>query len=211
MGRFNELLGAASQYSKGLAALFNVQEQEGVPTLAPELVATSDIFMRPEQWALHGGVLLWGRHKVNAGGAGNRSQSAIEPGADELVIVEKIVLGAAAAANDLLLSLSIIPLTTSTGNLVARDARMIVTGGGSGKSSTRIREQNNVPLSGTATGCCMLQTPANISIEIQLDMVLVAPWSLRLLAGADNVAIDTVTWFVRTRMATPRELSIGSL
>jgi hypothetical protein len=210
MGRFNELLGAASQYSKGLAALFNVQEQEGVPTLAPELVAMVDIFSRPELWALHAGTLLWGSAVVVAGGAGNRSQAAIEPGTDELVIVERIAVGAPASVS-ISLRLSTVPLTTSTGNLVARDARRIITAGGSGASGTRIMTQNNAPLSGSATQTAFIQVPAATTVHIPLDMVLVTPWSLRIVAAADNVNLDAFTIWVRTRMATPRELAIGSL
>src|SRR5882672_3492940 len=97
MGRMNEMLGPAAEYSKGLTALFGLQEQEGVPTVAPELMPGVDIFGRPEFWALHAGTLLWGQILVGAGGAGNASQMSIEPGVNELVIVEGFLTGAAGA------------------------------------------------------------------------------------------------------------------
>lgn len=211
MGRLNELLGAAAHYSRGLAAQFGLQEQEGVPTVAPELVPTSDIHMRPEQWALHGGMLLWGRSDIAAGGAGFRSQVAIEPGVGEVVIVERVDVDlSTGVAVDYILGLSRVALTNSTGNLVARDARRIISAGGGAPSGTRIRTANGAALADLATQVAIINQASTAAAPrrmVQLDCVLVAPWSLRLLPAVDNAAISNVTWWVRTRPGTPRELA----
>jgi len=153
--------------------------------------------------------LLWGQILVGAGGAGNASQMSIEPGVNELVIVEGFLTGAAGATiiNGYL---STTPLTGATGNLVARDARRIVLPGGTAASGTFIRQQNNTPLGGTATQCFHMTTPNGDTRRIPLDLVLVAPWSLRLVNGTNNSPLEITVW-VRVRQATPRELSIGSL
>lgn len=214
MGRLNELLGAAAYYSRGIAAQFNQDEQEGVPTLAPELVPTSDIHMRPEQWALHGGTLLIGRSAVAAGGVGFHSQSAIEPGVGELVIVEKVAFcfSGNPASQDLKMYSSQNALPDSTGNLVSRDARRIITSGSSGASGTRIREGNGAALTGTASIIWEPNTasgtvPAQGYTEVELDYVLVSPWSIRLVNITANQAL-MCTWWVRARPATPRELAV---
>ena len=212
MGRLNELLGAAAGYSRGLSGQFNLDEQEGVPTLAPELVPTSDIHQRPEQWALHSGTLLVGTILVAAGGVGFNSQTAIEPGAGELVIVETIELFLDGTTAGYRLALSSVPLSTSTGNLVARDARRIVTVGGSGASGTRIMTKNDAATSGVATTIWRFPTPVGeVMHTLTLDLVLVTPWSLRLINDTTNTSLKTTNWRVRARPATPRELAIGAI
>lgn len=221
MGRLNELLGAGAAYSKGVAIQFGQDEQEGVPTLAPELVPVSDIHQRPEQWALHGGTLLYGFVQVSAGGAGNHAQAAVEPAADsdgratELVIVEEIII-IPSAAQIYSVHTSTTALGTSTGNLVARDARRIVTAGGSGASGTRIRTSNSIPAAGLnatlwTTGIAVLATEVGVPIHIPLDFVLVAPWSIRVIATTANTPLNTVMFKVRVRPGGPRELSIGNV
>jgi hypothetical protein len=211
MGRLNEMLGAAAQYSRGIAVQFGLEEQEGVPTVAPELVPVADIHARPEMWHLHGGSLLWGKLGVGQGGAGTRSQSAIEPGIGELVIVESIVIEDD-SDQFWTISLSSTPLSGSTGNLVPRDARRIVTTGGGGTSGTRIRQQNNVAIGGIATEVMKLRcTPAATKQQIWLDCVLVSPWSLRFYPDADNTALPDHTIFARSRPGTPREIALGAI
>lgn len=211
MGRLNELLGPAANFSRGLATMFGLQEQEGVPTVAPELVPVSDIHARPEQWALHGGTLLMGTIQVAAGGAGNTSQCAIEPGAGEVVIVERLVYQPLASSLQVALFSSSTPLTTSTGNLVARDARRIVTAGGGAASGTRIRTENGV-FGGSASTLFNLGTNlvAGEVYDIPLDVVLVSPWSLRLANLTSNAVLGNANWFVRVRPGTPRELTSGA-
>lgn len=210
MARLNELLGAAQQWSKGIAAQFGLEEQEGVPTVAPELVPVSDIHARPEQWVLHGGTLLWGRSALSAV-AGQFSQSAIEPGEGEVVIVEKLILAHPAVALTYRLGLSTVPLTSSTGNLVTRDVRSVVTAGGSARSGTRIRHQNSATLSDVASNTLEITLPATVQIvTIDINQVLIQPWSLRCMVIAQNEAM-LVNWFVRARAGTPRELAVNQL
>lgn len=207
MGRLNEMLGSAAGFSRGLAAMLGLQEQEGVPTVAPELVPTTDIFMRPEQWALHGGSLLWGRNAIAAGGAANMTYSSIEPGEGELVIVESLIPPITGA--DHYLTLSFTPLTQLTGNLVARDVRRISTTGGSASSGTRMSSKNDAPTAGDASLVAYIPTTAGaVPPQIELNCVLVKPWCLRLRTVSLNVAIGEHTWFVRARPATPRELAV---
>jgi len=212
MGRLNEMLGAAASYSRGLSVQFNLDEQEGVPTVAPELVPTSDIHQRPEQWALHSGTLLIGTVIVAAGGVGFNSQCAIEPGAGELVIVETLEIFLDSSSIGLRLAISQVPLTASTGNLVARDARRIVTAGGSGNSGTRIMTKNDAATSGVASTIWRFPLPVGeILLTLKLDLVLVPPWSLRLINDTTNTSLKQTNWRVRARPATPRELAIGAI
>lgn len=209
----NELLGSAAEYSKGFAALFNLQEQEGVPTCAPEIIPVSDLWARPELWALHGGSLLGCEIEVAAGGAGNTSQMAIEPGIGELVIVEDVVWSNNTGVTFTgLASLSVTPLTTSTGNMFSRDMRRNATPGGNAISGTIVRSKNDAPTSGSLTTVQRVTVPAATTLPaIPLDIVLVSPWSLRFMSAIANIALPPIHIRVRVRQATPRELSIGSL
>jgi hypothetical protein len=211
MGRMNEMLGAAANYSRGIAVQFGLEEQEGAPTVAPEIIPTSDIHMRPEQWALHGGTLLWGQPNA-AAVAGVQSHCSIEPGVGELVIVDGVLLVPDTVAKDVNFTIASSPLADSTGNLVARDARRIVSAGGSGASGTRMRQQNLVAPPAPASTITRITLISNgPPVWVPMDLVLVAPWSLRLHNQSVNVALERHLFFVRVRPGTPRELSIGNL
>lgn len=195
------MLGAAANYSRGVAVQFGLEEQEGVPTVAPELVPVSDIHQRPEQWALHGGSLLHGALQ-NGVIAGERSYVQIQPGTGELVIIEGMWVETTA---QYLWVTTNAAMDTSTGNLFARDARVIVTAGGSARSGTRLRRN-----SAAASGIMNSITAAFVAgVYYPLDIVLVDPigWAI----GPQAVATTTglISFKVRSRPATPRELQAG--
>lgn len=209
----NEMLGAAGEYSKGLTALFNLQEQEGVPTVAPEIVPTLDLFGRPELWALHGGSLIIGRSGViGAGGAGTNAQVQIEPAQGELVIIEDVWLVHGVAAS-IAFAVSVNSLAASTANLVARDSRRVINTGGIGSYATAMHLRGDVAVAGTASTIMDFNTTvAGPSIgPIPLDLVLISPWKFRVYNTTQNAAFGGLNIRMRIRQATPRELSIGSL
>jgi hypothetical protein len=54
------------------ARLHGMGNLNAVPTLAPEILPTSDIWLRPEFWALQGGALGTALYSAAAGGAGTQ-------------------------------------------------------------------------------------------------------------------------------------------
>jgi hypothetical protein len=212
MGRMNEMLGAAAAYSRGVAVQFGLEEQEGAPTVAPEIIPTIDLHSRPEQWALHGGTLLWGRC-TPAAVAGNQAGAQLIPGTGELMIVEGIQFVAsnlAAAINIAVGSGTIFP--DSTGNLVSRDSRRVMTPGFSGASGSRILQQHSAAGFGSASIISRVIIASNSqSFFFPLDLVLVFPHSLMIWEQATNQAMENHVFFCRVRPGTPRELSIGNL
>lgn len=69
--RFNELLGRAAAYARGLRAILGLDEQEGVTTVAPEIfpVLIADSLIEPENRVLMGSRLV-------AGGIGDPAVAA---------------------------------------------------------------------------------------------------------------------------------------
>lgn len=206
------MLGAAANYSRGLATQFGLEEQEGVPTIAPELMPVSDIHMRPEQWGLHGGTLLIANVNIIAGGAGNRSQAAVEPGVGELVIVERIILQGA-TAQTVQIFFSRTPLTSLGSTMIARDTRKFSdpTSTGRAASGTKIRFQSNTDITNAGDNLVIHSRAALALSIIPLDVVLVTPWSLRIAPNNNNETLEPTTFIVRARPATPRELAIGAI
>lgn len=210
VGRLNELLGAASAYSRGLATQFGLEEQEGVPTVAPELVPTSDVHMRPEQWALHGGTLLWGR--CDSGSAtGFNSQAELVVGRGELMIVEGILFVPSVVAARINVGINGALLRQSTGNLVSRDSRRVISPGFSGNSGSLIMQENGAAVT-IASIITRIPLPANgPPVWVPLDLVLVRPDRLKIWEETTGQALEQHIFFCRVRPGTPRELAVGSI
>jgi hypothetical protein len=207
----NEMLGAAAGYSRGVAVQFGLEEQEGAPTVAPEIVPTSDIHMRPEQWALHGGTLLWGRC-TPAAVAGNQAGAMILPGVGELLIVEGIMFVGGTLAANINIGVGGAIFPDSTGNLVSRDARRVVTAGFSGASGSRILQRHSAAGMDSASIITRISIPASSQpFWYPLDLPLVYPHGLKIWEQALNQAMENHVFFARARPATPRELTVGNL
>jgi hypothetical protein len=211
MGRMNEMLGAAAGYSRGVAVQFGLEEQEGAPTVAPEIVPTSDIHMRPEQWALHGGTLLWGRC-TPAAVVGQQAGAMIVPGVGELLIVEGIMFVGGTLAANINIGVGGALFPDSTGNLVARDARRVVTAGFSGSSGSRILQRHSAAGMDSASIITRISIPASSQpFWYPLDLPLVYPHGLKIWEQATNQAMENHVFFARARPGTPRELAVGNL
>lgn len=210
MGRFNELLNTGAQYGRGLGILLGLQEQEGVTTSAPEVMTIYSPDLQTDRLAAIGYVPLIGvQLGLAAGGVGNRSQIALDnpAGSNQVVTFEHLKAGSG-TAETLIVSYSATQLTTSTGNLVARDTRQITTAGFSAPSSARIRTQNNAALSGIATEIDRLTVSIG-SQDFLMDIVLGPGTSVRIYATADNAAIaSNLCFYARSRLLNVRELTL---
>lgn len=213
----NELLGAAARFSRGLAVQFGLEEQEGVPTVAPEIMPTSDIHSRPEQWHLMGGVLLQGMSPaVPNGGAGTRSQIAIVPGAGELTILESIRY----RTTGRLRVYWIAPATALAGNwsttaaITSREARRIRGVGASPQSGCLLWQNGGLDASIAAAAAICDFAASGLDDhwrEIRFDLVTVPEWRLLIDNGVDNTTLPAMFFKLRVRPATPRELAIGAV
>lgn len=209
MTRFNELLNSGALISRQLGILTGMQEQDGVTTIAPELMPILD----PDGQLDRTGILykLLGGHQpgLAAGGAGFRTQFSLDnpAGSGSIVTLERLEF-CTGTAESLQVAWSAVPLTGSTGNLGWRDTRRILTPGFSGGFAARIRLQNNAALSGTAFNLDFVRVPLNITIKKNYQLVIAPGHSIRIHALADNVAIASEVYFVvRERQANDRELS----
>lgn len=210
MGRFNEMLSQGAElYPRGLAAALGLEEQPGVRTVAPEVMPTFSFGTPHELFGLLG-PSMWGVISgLAAGGAGNRSQMAIENPANSgrLLMLDRIYFFTSVDEN-LTAAISQTPLTTSTGNLVERDLRWARTAGGSGGHVARLRTQINAALANVASNVGGIRSLAARPMALQLDCVLPPSWSFRIFANADNTAINSnVVFFARERAAPARELT----
>lgn len=181
-------------------------------TVAPEIMPIHEFYNIDERWALLGGTLMSTTSTVAAGGAGNRSQAAIEPGADELLIVDQISYSAVATVG-IQWGLSTTALTGAANLLGAEDVRrMAAQATAAAQSGARVRIQNNAPIAALISTLGQKRVIIN---ETQLllthPIILVQPWSLRVTPTTDNAALDVVTWYARSRPGIPRELNLVNL
>jgi len=77
MGRFNELLGPGARYSRGANRVFGLQEQEGVTTVAPELMPVLELGSPPAEIRLFVGRKDWIGGLASTGGVGTRAHQQI--------------------------------------------------------------------------------------------------------------------------------------
>lgn len=209
MAHFNEMLSQSAElYSRGLAVALGIEEQPGVRTVAPEVMPTFSFGSPYELFGLLG-PSMWGVISgLAAGGAGNRSQMALDNPArsGRLVMLDGIYFFTSVDEN-LTTGISQTSLTTSTGNLVERDLRWARTAGGSGGHVARLRTQINAALANVASNVGGIRSLAARPMYLRLEAVLPPSWSFRIFANADNTAINSnVVFFVRERTAPAREL-----
>lgn len=98
--RYNEILGPAARYSRGLARILGLEEQDGVTTVAPELMPVLAIESDRPEWAfLKDEVLGVGRTEVAAVANQTSFVQLFNPsGSNVLIVIEQIAVGAGVAA-----------------------------------------------------------------------------------------------------------------
>lgn len=206
--RFNELQNTGAIIGRGVGQLLALQEQEGITTSAPELMPVISLDDQEDRLFLQGYALLMGvQAGVTAGGAGFRSQMAIDnpPNSGVICEIERIQI-AATASETTTHSISFVQLNSSTGNLVSRDLRNVISAGGSAPSPIALRIQNTIALSGEASVTGRFSVAAATTTELIMKIVLGPGTSWRIRAEADNVAIvNFYTFFIKSRALNPRE------
>lgn len=97
MARFNELLGGAANYSRALALALGLEEQEGVTTVAPEIVPTFNLWERPELWYLFRGTPFAARQILGVTAAQFSTIFLRNPaGSNLLAIVDQLIFNTSA-------------------------------------------------------------------------------------------------------------------
>ncbi|HMG17135.1 MAG TPA: hypothetical protein VK573_00315 [Gemmatimonadales bacterium] len=186
-------------YGNAVARVFELDDINAVPTLAPEIMPVHDLWSRPEFWALHGGNLVGGRAALAANGAGTNGQVAIfNPLTSGAIgLLEQIILGTA--------QLYTWGLIVGGGALAgvskqSRDVRRQRTDSSAGMQ-LEFLAGNGAPITNAIFGA--LTGPEVVPID-----VVIPPGFGVCVTGPVNTAADiTLNW--RERSASRLELLLG--
>jgi hypothetical protein len=203
--KFNELL--AARYNDFISALLGLQEQEGVRTVAPEMmpvmIAEGE---RPEHSFLKAEKKAWGGTTSPAVAAQFSLIQLLNPtGSNLIVTVEKASVGLAAAGQvraGILFPRGTV-LTNDQGNVGARDTRWLDPASISGKVAVKILTDSTAAPSIYAGGPTY-RIPAGQMLELGKDVILLPGYSYLLQHTTVNVAMDgAFEW--RERAVLPEE------
>lgn len=203
MARFNELL--AGRFNEGISSVLGIAEQEGVKTVAPELMPVYQVEReKPEHAFPKQERLAFGYGSQAAGGAGTYAQFGVynPVGSQLLVCVDLLVLGSAAGE-----ALKIGPAIPTAAQIAAfvdassqtRDTRW-------GDDAVARPAARAVTFTSTVNnGSFNVRVPNGTPILLPIEWVLHPGWGFFVASAALVTALDGQSALWRERKMLPEE------